>query len=32
VIAEERYSWDRIAGRLGEIYKTVSGSRSAVAA
>jgi phosphatidylinositol alpha-mannosyltransferase len=32
VIAEERYSWDRIAGRLAEIYKTVSGSRSAVAA
>jgi phosphatidylinositol alpha-mannosyltransferase len=32
VIAEERYSWDRIALRLAEIYETVSGSRSAVAA
>jgi phosphatidyl-myo-inositol alpha-mannosyltransferase len=32
VIAEERYSWDRIAVRLAEIYEAVAGSRSAVAA
>jgi phosphatidylinositol alpha-mannosyltransferase len=32
VIAEERYSWDRIAGRLAEIYEDLAGSRSAVAA
>ena len=31
-IAEERYSWDRIAVRLAEIYEAVAGSRSAVAA
>ena len=32
LIAEERYSWDRIAVRLAEIYEAVAGSRSAVAA
>ena len=32
VIAQERYSWDRIAQRLAEIYETLAGSRSAVAA
>jgi phosphatidylinositol alpha-mannosyltransferase len=31
-IAEEHYSWDRIAGRLSEIYEALAGSRSAVAA
>ena len=31
-IAEERYSWERIAGRLAEIYEALAGSRSAVAA
>jgi glycosyltransferase involved in cell wall biosynthesis len=32
VLAAERYSWDRIAGRLAEIYEALAGSRSAVAA
>ena len=32
VIAEERYSWDRIARRLSEIYEALAESRSAVAA
>jgi len=32
VIAEERYSWDRIAKRLAEIYEALVESRSAVAA
>jgi glycosyltransferase involved in cell wall biosynthesis len=32
VIAEERYSWDRIARRLSEIYEALADSRSAVAA
>ena len=32
VIAEERYSWVRIAARLAEIYETLVGSRRAVAA
>jgi phosphatidylinositol alpha-mannosyltransferase len=31
-LAAERYSWDRIAGRLAEIYEALAGSRSAVAA
>jgi phosphatidyl-myo-inositol alpha-mannosyltransferase len=31
-IAQERYSWDRIAARLVEIYETLAGSRKAVAA
>jgi phosphatidylinositol alpha-mannosyltransferase len=31
-IAVERYSWDRIAQRLAEIYGSLTGSRSAVAA
>jgi phosphatidyl-myo-inositol alpha-mannosyltransferase len=31
-IAEENYSWDRIALRLAEIYETVARSRGAVAA
>ena len=31
-IAQERYSWDRIAGRLNEIYASLAESRSAVAA
>ena len=31
-IARERYSWDRIAGRLNEIYVSLAESRSAVAA
>jgi phosphatidylinositol alpha-mannosyltransferase len=31
-IAEERYSWDRIAVRLAEIYEGVARSQSAVAA
>jgi phosphatidylinositol alpha-mannosyltransferase len=31
-IAQERYSWDRIAERLAEIYMALAGSRSAVAA
>jgi phosphatidylinositol alpha-mannosyltransferase len=31
-IAEERYSWDRIAVRLAEIYESLVGSQSAVAA
>jgi len=31
-IAEERYSWDRIAGRLAEIYELVAGRRRAAAA
>jgi phosphatidylinositol alpha-mannosyltransferase len=31
-IAEERYSWDRIARRLAEIYEGLAGPRSAVAA
>jgi phosphatidylinositol alpha-mannosyltransferase len=32
VLAEERYSWDGIAQRLGEIYESLAGSRRAVAA
>ena len=31
-IAQERYSWDRIAGRLAEIYESLAGARKAVAA
>jgi phosphatidylinositol alpha-mannosyltransferase len=31
-IAQERYSWDRIAQRLAEIYEALAGSRNAVAA
>jgi len=31
-IAQERYSWDRIAQRLAEIYEGLAGSRKAVAA
>jgi phosphatidylinositol alpha-mannosyltransferase len=31
-IAQERYSWDRIAQRLAEIYEALAGSRDAVAA
>ena len=31
-IAQERYSWDRIAQQLAEIYEALAGSRSAVAA
>ena len=31
-IAQERYSWDRIAGRLAEIYESLKGARKAVAA
>ena len=31
-IAQEKYSWDGIAGRLAEIYASLTGSRSAVAA
>jgi phosphatidylinositol alpha-mannosyltransferase len=31
-IALEKYSWDRIAQRLAEIYASLAGSRSAVAA
>src|SRR4051812_22205714 len=31
-IAQERYSWERIAGRLAEIYEGLAGPRSAVAA
>jgi glycosyltransferase involved in cell wall biosynthesis len=31
-IAEERYSWDRIAVRLAEIYESLVESQSAVAA
>jgi phosphatidylinositol alpha-mannosyltransferase len=31
-IAQERYSWDRIAQRLAEIYQELAGSRDAVAA
>jgi glycosyltransferase involved in cell wall biosynthesis len=32
VIAQERYSWERIAERLAEIYDNLAGSRDAVAA
>ena len=32
VIAEERYSWDRIAKRLGEIYEELVSQGSSVAA
>jgi phosphatidylinositol alpha-mannosyltransferase len=32
VIAQERYSWDRIAQRLAEIYEALAGSSDAVAA
>jgi phosphatidylinositol alpha-mannosyltransferase len=31
-IAQERYSWDRIARQLAEIYEALAGSRNAVAA
>ena len=31
-IAQERYSWERIAQRLAEIYEAVAGERKAVAA
>jgi phosphatidylinositol alpha-mannosyltransferase len=31
-IAQERYSWDRIAQRLAEIYESLAGSRNAAAA
>jgi phosphatidylinositol alpha-mannosyltransferase len=31
-IAQERYSWDRVGKRLGEIYEALAGSRKAVAA
>jgi glycosyltransferase involved in cell wall biosynthesis len=31
-IAQERYSWDRIAQQLAEIYEALAGSRNAVAA
>jgi glycosyltransferase involved in cell wall biosynthesis len=31
-IAQEKYSWDGIAQRLAEIYTSLTGSRSAVAA
>jgi phosphatidyl-myo-inositol alpha-mannosyltransferase len=31
-IAQERYSWDQIAGRLAEIYESLAGARKAVAA
>jgi phosphatidylinositol alpha-mannosyltransferase len=31
-IAQERYSWDRIAARLAEIYESLAGARKAVAA
>jgi phosphatidylinositol alpha-mannosyltransferase len=31
-IAQERYSWDRVAERLAEIYEALAGSRNAVAA
>jgi phosphatidylinositol alpha-mannosyltransferase len=31
-IAQERYSWDRIAQQLAEIYEALVGSRNAVAA
>jgi glycosyltransferase involved in cell wall biosynthesis len=31
-IAQERYSWDGIAERLGAIYESLAGSREAVAA
>ena len=32
VIAQERYSWDRIGARLGEIYESLVGAHKAVAA
>jgi len=31
-IAQERYSWDRIARQLAEVYEDLAGSRNAVAA
>jgi glycosyltransferase involved in cell wall biosynthesis len=31
-IAQERYSWDRIARQLAEVYEGLAGSRNAVAA
>jgi glycosyltransferase involved in cell wall biosynthesis len=31
-IAQARYSWDGIAQRLSEIYESLAGARSAVAA
>jgi glycosyltransferase involved in cell wall biosynthesis len=31
-IAQEKYSWDGIAQRLAEIYASLTGSRSALAA